>query len=82
MPGVDTRMTQHRFFLSLVSSIVSPALSQRKFQASPVGRAGNGEIPFSEEHLSSPMNTCGGTGMTACGPTVHNGCPAFISVFA
>lgn len=38
--------------------------------------AGSGEVPFSEEDLSSPMNTCRDISVTICGPTTYNGCPA------
>lgn len=82
VPGVDTSMTQHRFFShSTQAYVLSPAPSQNKFQVSHWGGAGEGEIPVSEEDLFSLRNTPRGAGVTACGPAVHYGCPANTSVY-
>lgn len=75
MPGVDTGMTQHRFF-SYWPQAYFPQLSARIHSEFHIwGGAGNGELPFSEEDLPSLMSTCRGTGMTTRDPAVHNDCP-------
>lgn len=82
MPGVDRIVTQHRFFSHwTLAYVLSPAPRQNKFQVSHWGGAGKGEIPFSEEDLSSLRNTHRGTSVTTCGPAVHYGCPASNSVY-
>lgn len=64
MPGVDICMAQCKSFFSLALSILFPALSQHKLKASHLGRVWQWGDPPLWEDLSSPLNTCRGTGMT------------------
>lgn len=67
-------------FVTGLKHLFFPALSQHKLKASHPGRGWQWWDPLFREDLSSPMNSCRVTGMMACGPTVHSGCPTSCSL--